>query len=48
MVEPGRGGLRLPLGEDLVVRHVHARGPADTEGSSLSPETKGALEQRPV
>ena len=40
MVEPGRGGLRLPLGEDLVVGHVHARGPADTEGSSLSPRIK--------
>ena len=40
MVEPGRGGLRLPLGEDLVVGHVHARGPADTEGSSLSPTIK--------
>ena len=40
MVEPGRGGLRLPLGEDLVVGHVHARGVADTEGSSLSPRIK--------
>ena len=40
MVEPGRGELRLPLGEDLVVGHVHARGPADTEGSSLSPRIK--------
>ena len=40
MVEPGRGGLRLPLGEDLVVGHVHARGAADTEGSSLSPRIK--------
>ena len=32
MVEPGRGGLRLPLGEDLVVGHVHARSAADTDG----------------
>ena len=40
MVEPGRGGLRLPLGEDLVAGHVHARGSADTEGSSLSPRLK--------
>ena len=40
MVEPGRGGLRLPLGEDLVAGHVHARGSADTEGSSLSPRIK--------
>ena len=39
-MEPGRGGLRLPLGEDLVAGHVHARGPADTEGSSLSPRIK--------
>ena len=37
MVEPGIEGLRLPLGEDLVAGHVHARGAADTEGSSLSP-----------
>ena len=36
----GRTGLRLPLGEDLVVGHVHARGSADTEGSSLSPRIK--------
>ena len=40
MVESGRGGLRLPLGEDLVAGHVHARGSADTEGSSLSPRIK--------
>ena len=40
MVEPGRGGLRLPLGEDLVVGHVRARGSADTMGSSLSPRIK--------
>ena len=33
-------GPRLPLGEDLVVGHVHARGAADTEGSSLSPRIK--------
>ena len=46
MVEQGRGGLRLFLGEDLVVGHVHARGPADTMGSSLSPESKGESELR--
>ena len=40
MVESGRGEPRLPLGEDLVVGHVHARGAADTEGSSLSPRIK--------
>ena len=40
MVEPGRGSLRLPLGEDLVVGHVHARGPPDTVGSSHSPRVK--------
>ena len=40
MVESGIGGLHLPLGEDLVVGHVHARGAADTEGSSLSPRIK--------
>ena len=39
-MEQGIGGLRLPLGEDLVVGHVHARGAADTEGSSLSPRIK--------
>ena len=33
-------GPRLPLGEDLVVGHVHARGATDTEGSSLSPRIK--------
>ena len=32
--------LRLPLGEDLVVGHVHAWVPADTEGSSHSPRIK--------
>ena len=32
--------LRLPLGEDLLVAHVHARMPADTEGSSHSPRIK--------
>ena len=40
MVESGIGRPRLPLGEDLVVGHVHARGTADTEGSSLSPRIK--------
>ena len=40
MADVGRTGLRLPLGEDLVVGHVHARGSADTEGSSLSPRIK--------
>ena len=40
MVESGRREPRLPLGEDLVVGHVHARGAADTEGSSLSPRIK--------
>ena len=33
-------GSHLPLGEDLVVGHVHARGAADTEGASLSPRIK--------
>ena len=40
MVELGRAQPRLPLGEDLVVGHVHAREAADTEGSSLSPRIK--------
>ena len=40
MVELGRGNLHLPLGEDLVVGHVHARVPPDTEGSSHSPRVK--------
>ena len=40
MVEAGQRGMRLPLGEDLVVGHVHARSAADTEGSSLSPRIK--------
>ena len=40
MADVGRSGLRLPLGEDLVVGHVHARRSADTEGSSLSPRIK--------
>ena len=42
-MESGREGLRLPLGEDLVAGHVHARGAADTEGSSLSPRIKRRL-----
>ena len=40
MVELGRGNLRLPLGEDLVVGHVHARQPPDAAGSSHSPRVK--------
>ena len=40
MVDLGIGEPRLPLGEDLVVGHVHARGAADIEGSSLSPRIK--------
>ena len=40
MVEAGQRGTRLPLGEDLVVGHVHARSAADTEASSLSPRIK--------
>ena len=40
MVELGRGSLRLPLGEDLLVGHVHARRPSDTVGSSHSPRVK--------
>ena len=40
MVELGRGNLRLPLGEDLVVGHAHARVPPDTAGSSHSPRVK--------
>ena len=39
-MESGIGGPRLPLGEDLVVGHVHARGAADTGGASLSPRIK--------
>ena len=31
---------RLPLGEDLIVGHVHARVPANTAGSSYSPRVK--------
>ena len=42
MVEPGRGGLRLPLGEDLVAGHVHARGSADTDGVVLEPQNQKA------
>ena len=35
--------LRLPLGEDLVVGHVHARGSTDTSGQSTSPRVKRRL-----
>ena len=43
MVEQGRGNLRLPLGEDLIVGHVHARGPIDAAGSSHSPRVKRSI-----
>ena len=39
-MELGRGNLRLPLGEDLLVGHAHARRPSDTVGSSHSPRVK--------
>ena len=40
MVESGSQNARLPLGEDLVVGHVHARQPPDTAGSDVSPRIK--------
>ena len=43
MVDPRTGGLSLPLGEDLMVSHVHGRRPTDTEGSSHSPRVKRRL-----
>ena len=40
MVESGSQSLRLPLGEDLVAGHVHARQPSDTAGFDASPRIK--------
>ena len=42
-MEPGRQGAGLPLGEDLVVGHVHAREVADTSGPPISPRVKRRL-----
>ena len=33
----------MPLGEDLVAGHVHARQPPDTAGSDISPRIKRRL-----
>ena len=37
MVESGSQSSRMPLGEDLVAGHVHARPRQDTAGSDSSP-----------
>ena len=43
MVESGSQNSRLPLGEDLVAGHVHARPPPDTAGPDVSPRIKKRL-----
>ena len=43
MVESGSQSSRLPLGEDLVAGHVHARQPPDTAGPDISPRVKRRL-----
>ena len=43
MVESGGQNARLPLGEDLVAGHVHARQPSDTAGSDASLRSKRRL-----
>ena len=42
-MEPASQRLRLPLGKDLVVGHVHARGNTDASGQSTSPRVKRRL-----
>ena len=37
MAELGSQGSRMPLGEDLVAGHIHARQPSDTAGPNISP-----------
>ena len=46
MVESGSQILRLPLGEDLVAGHAHARSHADTSGPSTSPRVKRRLRSK--
>ena len=46
MVESGSQSVRLPLGEDLVSGHVHARPVADTPGHATSPRVKRRLETK--
>ena len=46
MVESGSQSSRLPLGEDLVAGHVHARQPSDTAGPDASPRVKRRLRSK--
>ena len=46
MVESGSQSLRLPLGEDLMVGHVHARHSADTSGPSTNPRVKKRIRSK--
>ena len=47
MVEQGMLNARLPLGEDLVAGHVHARAVvADTSGSDVSPRIKRRIRSK--
>ena len=43
MVEPVGQVPRLPLGDDLMVGHVHARPTSNTAGSDVSPRLKRRL-----
>ena len=42
-MESASQGSSLPLGEDLVAGHIHARPPSDTTGSDVSPRIKRRL-----
>ena len=46
MVESGSQSLHLPLGEDLMVGHVHARSSTDTSGPSVSPRIKRRIRSK--
>ena len=45
-MESGSQSTRLPLGEDLVAGHVHARPSADTPGHAASPRVKRRLRSK--
>ena len=46
MVESGTQNIRLPLGEDLVAGHVHARPLSHTPGHDVSPRIKRRLRSK--
>ena len=45
-MESGSQSARLPLGEDLIAGHVHARASTDTSGHTASPRVKRRLRSK--